>query len=89
MGAPLVHELSREIRKLLERMVTKTPALALRRKGAVFTEPVLVAEVEYRCRTGGGLRRDGGDGGHPALGASAAPPADRHGGGQYGDRGDH
>ncbi|PLU07821.1 hypothetical protein BMJ32_01275, partial [Sinorhizobium medicae] len=59
LGAPLVHELSREIRKLLERMVTKTPAVALRRKGAVFTEPVLVAEVEYRCRTGGCLHRYG------------------------------
>ncbi|WP_459178828.1 ATP dependent DNA ligase [Sinorhizobium meliloti] len=43
--------LSRELRKLLEGMVTKTPAVALRRKGAVFVDPVLVAEVEYRAWT--------------------------------------
>ncbi|WP_280640935.1 ATP dependent DNA ligase [Sinorhizobium meliloti] len=50
-GTGWSHELSRELRKLLEGMVTKTPAVALRRKGAVFVDPVLVAEVEYRAWT--------------------------------------
>ncbi len=45
------HELSRELRELLQGMVTKTPAVALRRKGAVFVDPDLVAEVEYRAWT--------------------------------------
>ncbi len=50
-GTGWSHELSRELRKLLEGMVTKSPAVALRRKNAVFTEPVLVAQVEYRAWT--------------------------------------
>ncbi len=48
------NQLSRELRNLLEGMVTKTPALALRRIGAVFVEPVLVAKVEYRAWTDDG-----------------------------------
>lgn len=36
---------------------TKTPAVALRRRGAVFVEPVLVAEVEYRAWTNDGKLR--------------------------------
>lgn len=56
-GTGWSHELSRELRKLLEGMVTKTPAVALRRKGAVFVEPVLVAEVEYRAWTDDGKLR--------------------------------
>ncbi|MDW9581887.1 ATP-dependent DNA ligase [Sinorhizobium meliloti] len=50
-GTGWSHELSRELRKLLEGMVAKAPAVALRRKGAVFVEPVLAAEVEYRAWT--------------------------------------
>ncbi|RVK60628.1 hypothetical protein CN155_05065 [Sinorhizobium meliloti] len=38
-------------------MATKSPAVALRRKAAVFTEPVLVAEVEYRAWTDDGKLR--------------------------------
>ncbi|RVP44330.1 hypothetical protein CN109_01080 [Sinorhizobium meliloti] len=45
------HELSRELRK---GMATKSPAVVLRRKGAVFVEPVLVADVEYRAWTDDG-----------------------------------
>lgn len=43
--------LSRELRQLLEGLETKIPAAPLKRKGAVFTEPVLVAEVQYRAWT--------------------------------------
>lgn len=32
---------------LLEGMATKTPAVCLKRKDAVFVEPVLIAEVKY------------------------------------------
>ncbi len=56
-GTGWSNELSRELRKLLEGMVTKTPAVVLRRKAAVFIEPVLVAEVEYRAWTGDGKLR--------------------------------
>ncbi|WP_248447695.1 hypothetical protein [Sinorhizobium meliloti] len=49
--------LSRELRNLLEGMATKTPAVALRRKGAVSTEPVLVADVEHRAWTDDGKLR--------------------------------
>lgn len=60
-GTGWSHELSRELRKLLEGMATKTPSVALRRKGAVFTEPVLVVEVEYRAWTDDGKLR------HPSF----------------------
>ncbi|MCZ4092388.1 hypothetical protein O3W52_20650 [Ensifer psoraleae] len=56
-GTGWSNELSRELRKLLEGMVTKSPAVALRRKAAVFVEPVLVAEVEYRAWTDDGKLR--------------------------------
>ncbi|MDX0158982.1 ATP-dependent DNA ligase [Sinorhizobium meliloti] len=56
-GTGWSHELSRELRKLLEGMKTKAPALTLRRKGAVFVDPVLVADVEYRAWTDDGKLR--------------------------------
>ncbi|RVO59737.1 ATP-dependent DNA ligase, partial [Sinorhizobium meliloti] len=56
-GTGWSHELSRELRNLLESIATKTPAVNLRRKNAVFTEPVLVAEVEYRAWTDDGKLR--------------------------------
>ncbi|MDW9416442.1 ATP-dependent DNA ligase [Sinorhizobium meliloti] len=56
-GTGWSNELSSELRKLLEGMATKTPAVALRRKAAVFVEPVLVAEVEYRAWTDDGKLR--------------------------------
>ncbi|MDW9709934.1 ATP-dependent DNA ligase [Sinorhizobium meliloti] len=56
-GTGWSHELSRELRKLLEGMKTKAPAVTLKRKSAVFTEPVLVAEVEYRAWTDDGKLR--------------------------------
>ncbi len=39
------------LRELLDKVVTNEPAVALKRKGAVFTKPLLVAEVEYRAWT--------------------------------------
>ncbi|MDW9726469.1 ATP-dependent DNA ligase [Sinorhizobium meliloti] len=56
-GTGWSNELSRELRKLLEGMATKTPTVSLRRTNAVFTEPVLVAEVEYRAWTDDGKLR--------------------------------
>lgn len=56
-GTGWSNELSRELRKLLEGMATKTQAVTLRRKSAVFVEPVLVAEVEYRAWTEDGKLR--------------------------------
>ncbi|MDX1205062.1 ATP-dependent DNA ligase [Sinorhizobium medicae] len=50
-GTGWSHGLSRELRQLLEGIVTETPAVSLRRKNAVFTEPLLVADVEYRTWT--------------------------------------
>ncbi|MDW9573368.1 ATP-dependent DNA ligase [Sinorhizobium meliloti] len=50
-GTGWSNELSRELRKLLEGMVTKTPAVNLKRKDAVFVEPVLIVDVEYRTWT--------------------------------------
>ncbi|RVQ04160.1 non-homologous end-joining DNA ligase [Sinorhizobium meliloti] len=56
-GTGWSNQLSRELRQLLEGMATKSPAVALRRKGAVLTKPVLVAEVEYRAWTDDGKLR--------------------------------
>jgi bifunctional non-homologous end joining protein LigD len=62
-GTGWSNQLSRELRNLLEVMATKTPAVTLKRKRAVFTEPVLIAEVEYRAWTDDGklpVQRDQG-----------------------------
>ncbi|RWH25976.1 non-homologous end-joining DNA ligase [Mesorhizobium sp.] len=48
VGTGFTREMSTELRKLLEGIVTRTPAVSLKRKNAVFTEPRLVAEIEYR-----------------------------------------
>jgi bifunctional non-homologous end joining protein LigD len=51
VGTGFTHEMSTELRKLLEGIVMKTPPVSLKRKNAVFTEPRLVAEIEYRAWT--------------------------------------
>lgn len=51
VGTGFTHEMSTDLRKLLEGVVTKTPAVILKRKNAVFTEPLLIAEIEYRAWT--------------------------------------
>ncbi|MDK1493355.1 non-homologous end-joining DNA ligase [Sinorhizobium sp. 7-81] len=60
-GTGWSNELSRELRKVLEGMVTETAAVSLRRKAAVFVEPFLIAEVEYRAWTDDGKLR------HPSF----------------------
>ncbi|THK37600.1 ATP-dependent DNA ligase [Ensifer sp. MPMI2T] len=52
---------SRKLRELLDTIVTEQPAVTLKRKGAVFTRPVLVAETEYRAWTQDGKLR------HPSF----------------------
>ncbi|MDE3873021.1 non-homologous end-joining DNA ligase [Sinorhizobium meliloti] len=56
-GTGWSHDLSRQLRKALASIVTKKPAVSLRRKNAVFIEPVLVAEIEYRAWTNDGKLR--------------------------------
>ncbi|ASY62851.1 ATP-dependent DNA ligase [Sinorhizobium sojae CCBAU 05684] len=48
---------SAKLRELLDQIVTDRPAVSLRRKAAVFTQPLLVAEVEYRAWTDEGKLR--------------------------------
>lgn len=50
-----------KLRELLEGIVTSSPAVNLKRKNAVFTEPLIVAEVEYRAWTEEGKLR------HPSF----------------------
>jgi len=40
-----------ELRKVLDTIRAQRPPVTLKRKGAIFTEPMLVAEVEYRAWT--------------------------------------
>jgi bifunctional non-homologous end joining protein LigD len=51
VGNGFTREMSTELRRLLEGIATRTPAVSLKRKNAVFTEPRLVAEIEYRAWT--------------------------------------
>ncbi|MDK1386399.1 non-homologous end-joining DNA ligase [Sinorhizobium sp. 8-89] len=55
-GTGWSHQESLKLRELLDGIKDK-PAVALRRKGAVFTRPALVAEVEYRAWTDDGKLR--------------------------------
>lgn len=45
------------LRKAMDDLVTKKPAVALKRKGVVWLRPELVAEVEFRAWTGDGKLR--------------------------------
>lgn len=49
------------LRKVLSEIATDSPAVSLKRKGMIFTEPVLVAEVQYRAWTREGKLR------HPSF----------------------
>ncbi len=49
------------LRKQLERLRTNKPAIRLKRTGAVFVEPTLIAEIEYRAWTEDGKLR------HPSF----------------------
>ncbi|MFA1676893.1 non-homologous end-joining DNA ligase [Rhizobium mongolense] len=61
VGTGFTHKMSIELRKLLESIVTKAPAVNLKRKNAVFTKPLFVAEIEYRAWTDEGKLR------HPSF----------------------
>ncbi|ACP24945.1 hypothetical protein NGR_c11600 [Sinorhizobium fredii NGR234] len=50
-GTGWTYRESVKLRELLDEIRTDQPDVVLRRKGAVFTRPVLVAEVEYRAWT--------------------------------------
>ncbi|WP_349437779.1 non-homologous end-joining DNA ligase [Pararhizobium sp. A13] len=46
-----------KLRELLEQIPTKTPAVKISRKNAIFTRPILAAEIEYRAWTEDGKLR--------------------------------
>ncbi|MBW9064651.1 ATP-dependent carboligase [Rhizobium herbae] len=52
---------SEMLRELLEQIPTKTPAVKLGRKNAVFTRPMLATDIEYRAWTEVGKLR------HPSF----------------------
>ncbi|APG87564.1 DNA ligase-like protein (plasmid) [Sinorhizobium americanum CCGM7] len=60
-GTGWTRQESSDLRDLLEQIATDSPAVSLKRKSAVFTEPVLVAEIEYRAWTDEGKLR------HPSF----------------------
>lgn len=60
-GTGWSHQASVKLRELLEAIETDSPAVNLKRKGAVFTQPLLVAEVAYRAWTNEGKLR------HPSF----------------------
>lgn len=51
VGTGFTDKMSRELRRLLEEIRAAAPAVTVDRKGAVFTEPLLVASIEYRAWT--------------------------------------
>ncbi|MEY9631275.1 bifunctional non-homologous end joining protein LigD [Sinorhizobium fredii] len=60
-GTGWSHQESLKLRELLDTIKTDKPAVSLRRKGAIFTKPLLVAETEYRAWTDEGKLR------HPSF----------------------
>lgn len=51
VGTAFARRMSRALRKLLEGIVAKKPTVNLKRNNAIFTVPLLFAEVEFRaCR---------------------------------------
>ncbi|MGO7015649.1 non-homologous end-joining DNA ligase [Rhizobium leguminosarum] len=46
-----------ELREKLDGLITSTPAATVDRKGAIFVEPKLIAEIEYRAWTDDGKLR--------------------------------
>ena len=51
VGTAFSRPMSRALRKLLEGIVAKKPTVNLKRNNAIFTVPLLFAEVEFRaCR---------------------------------------
>lgn len=61
VGTGFTAQSSAMLRELLVQIPTKTPAVKLGRKNAVFTRPILAAEIEYRAWTEDGKLR------HPSF----------------------
>ncbi len=61
VGTGFTHKVSLQLRELLEQIVTDTPAVKFGWKNAVFTKPILAAEIEYRAWTEEGKLR------HPSF----------------------
>ncbi|WP_346657233.1 non-homologous end-joining DNA ligase [Rhizobium herbae] len=61
VGTGFTQQSSARLRELLEQIPTTTPAVKLARKNAVFTRPILAAEIEYRAWTEDGKLR------HPSF----------------------
>ncbi len=61
VGTGFTQQMSGNLREVLEQIPTKTPAVKLSRRKAVFTKPLLVAEIEYRAWTRDGRLR------HPSF----------------------
>jgi bifunctional non-homologous end joining protein LigD len=61
VGTGFSHQTSVKLRELLMGIVTTAPTVKIRRKGAVFTAPLLSAEIEYRAWTDDGKLR------HPSF----------------------
>ncbi|WP_436089019.1 hypothetical protein [Pararhizobium sp. LjRoot255] len=56
VGTGFTHQTSVKLREWLKEIVTTAPSVKIRRKGAVFTAPLLSAEIEYRAWTDEGKR---------------------------------
>lgn len=61
VGIGFTQKSSTKLRELLQQIPAKTPAVKLSRKNAVFTRPILAAEIEYRAWTEDGKLR------HPSF----------------------
>jgi len=61
VGTGFTQQTSAKLRELLEQIPTKTPAVKLTRKNAIFTRPIVAAEIEYRAWTKDGRLR------HPSF----------------------
>ena len=57
VGTGFTAALATSVRKALDAITREGPAVALRQKGIVWTEPTLIAEVAFRGWTGDGLLR--------------------------------
>lgn len=61
VGTGFKHQMSVKLRELLKEIVTTAPTVKIKRKGAIFTAPLLAAEIEYRAWTEDGKLR------HPSF----------------------
>ena len=57
VGTGLNERTGKALRAAMDKLRTDNPAIKLKRKGAIFVEPKLIAEIEYRAWTGDGKLR--------------------------------